>query len=71
MTAGMYAGCASCGAGMGEKHRATVKTPTLAVLEHEVERGERYRCTDGCRIWEMDGRCVHGHQTWLHRLGWV
>lgn len=49
------------------RHKATTKVPALATLERWSSDGVA-RATDGCRV-EPDGRCEHGHQSWMLRLG--
>ena len=53
--------CESCGRGPDEKHRATMKPPSMNSrrwLDSVVP------ATDGCDV-EPDGKCEHGHSSWL------
>lgn len=46
------------------KHVATKARPSMATLERMVTDQITPRATDGCKV-EPDGRCVHGHHSWL------
>lgn len=61
--------CESCGRDpeAGEKHKATTKPPSIATMERWMDTGIA-KATDGCRV-EPDGKCPHGHNSWLLRLG--
>lgn len=63
--------CESCGRniGGGEKHKATEPRPDLDQLEEWSNDGVA-EATDGCRV-EPDGRCEHGHASWLLVLGFI
>ena len=61
--------CGTCHRKQGQRHRATMKQPTMAKLEQWDDKGIA-RATDGCRV-EPDGECPHGHQSWLERLGYI
>jgi hypothetical protein len=71
--------CESCGAApdparLAEgkvviRHRATEPTPSLDALEDAVYDGES-TATDGCTV-DPDGRCEHGHPSWLLVLGLI
>lgn len=48
--------------------RPTVKQPSVRSLEKQVTDQAYPRTTDGCRAYELDGQCEHGHVTWLTYL---
>jgi len=72
--------CPSCGAEeyestrqpgtMIRKHVATVPAPGMDTIEAWVMDAETTEATDGCPV-DPDGRCEHGHQSWLLRLGLI
>ncbi len=47
----------------GERHKATTKAPSLKTMEKWSYNGIA-RATDGCKV-EPDGKCPHGHNSWL------
>ena len=49
--------------------KPTTKAPSLKTMERWVYDGVA-RATDGCRV-EPDGRCQHGHDSWLIYLGFI
>ena len=51
------------------RHVATTKAPSVATMERWSNDCVA-RATDGCRT-EPDGRCEHGHQSWMMRMGVV
>jgi hypothetical protein len=61
--------CETCGRLLGERHKATSKGPSLKTAEKWIDEGVA-RATDGCRV-EPDGRCEHGHSSWLLVLGLI
>jgi len=63
--------CESCGRdkAKGEKHKATTPAPTLEQLEEWSYDGVA-EATDGCEV-EPDGRCEHGHNSWLLAYGFI
>jgi hypothetical protein len=61
--------CPTCGRPAGQRHKVTTKRPSFAKLERWLEDGVA-RATDGCRV-EPDGKCPHGHNSWLVRLGLI
>jgi len=61
--------CESCGAQPGEKHRATEPVPDEDQIELWVFDSV-CEATDGCTV-EGDGRCSHGHSSWLLTLGLI
>jgi len=61
--------CPTCGAGPTDKHRATTPRPTVDQLEEWMVDGV-CEATDGCIV-EPDGRCEHGHSSWMLRLGLI
>lgn len=61
--------CESCGAAPDAPHRATEPRPDEDELGEMVWDGIA-TATDGCTV-EPDGRCEHGHQSWLLRLGLI
>ena len=61
--------CPKCHQKQGEKHRATIKTPSVATLEKWSEEGW-CKATDGCHV-EPDGICSHGHSSFLLVLGLI
>jgi hypothetical protein len=62
--------CPRCAGDLTAKHVATTKAPSLATLERWERQGSGHKATDGCRV-DPDGKCVHGHSSWLRRLGWI
>lgn len=61
--------CPKCKRLQGEKHKATMKTPSFPTLERWSDNGAA-RATDGCKV-ESDGVCQHGHNSWLIVLGLI
>jgi hypothetical protein len=61
--------CETCGAGPGQRHKATEPRPTFEQLEAWVSDGVA-EATDGCTV-EPDGECSHGHRSWLLVLGYI
>lgn len=61
--------CPTCKRFRGERHKATRKRPSVATLERYVSNGIA-KATDGCSV-EPDGECMHGHSSWLMRLGYI
>ena len=55
--------------GDGIAHKATTPQPTVAQLM-DWEFDGICEATDGCRV-EPDGRCPHGHTSWLRLAGIV
>lgn len=53
----------------GLKHAVTTETPSVKQLE-EWDFDGICEATDGCRV-EPDGRCPHGHTSWLRVVGIV
>lgn len=51
----------------GIRHRATTKMPSIRTLERQSFNGVA-KATDGCKV-EPDGRCPHGHSSWLILAG--
>jgi hypothetical protein len=54
--------CDSCGAGPMEKHK--IEELGRWVMDGVAE------ATDGCTT-EPDGRCEHGHRSWLLAMGLI
>lgn len=48
--------------------RPTAKQPSVSSLMKQVTDEAYPRTTDGCRAYELDGQCEHGHVTWLTYL---
>jgi hypothetical protein len=48
----------------------TTPEPGVETLEAWLWEDGGCEATDGCWV-ELDGRCPHGHPSWLLRLGWV
>lgn len=61
--------CPKCGRKRGQRHMATMKTPSIATLERWLNDGVA-KATDGCRV-EPDGSCPHGHNSWMKVLGMI
>jgi hypothetical protein len=61
--------CESCGQTKGAKHKATTTVPDIEQLTRWTFDGIG-EATDGCQV-EPDGRCEHGHASWLLRLGMI
>ena len=61
--------CESCGALPGEPHKVVGDRPTMEDLE-EWTYDSVCEATDGCIV-EPDGRCEHGHRSWLLVLGMI
>jgi len=62
-------GCSTCKRAYGERHRACTKVPSLRTLEKWMDDGVA-KATDGCRV-EPDGKCPHGHNSWLMVMGLI
>lgn len=60
--------CESCGRTDG-KHTVVGDRPDLDTLEEWMNEGG-CEATDGCWV-ESDGRCEHGHQSWLLKMGMI
>lgn len=61
--------CPSCGAGPNDKHR--VDPDTMPDIESAAEMMDAVMpATDGCMV-EPDGRCEHGHRSWLLYWGMI
>ncbi len=74
MTTTTTPACETCGAAPDPetgrtRHRATEPMPDEETLGYWVFDGVA-EATDGCTV-EPDGRCEHGHQSWLLRLGLI
>ena len=61
--------CESCGRLRGERHKATMRRPSILTMTRWMDDGVA-KATDGCRT-EPDGVCEHGHKSWLLRLGYI
>lgn len=63
--------CVSCHANLtkGERHKVTHKAPSIRTMERMSNEGRAY-ATDGCIV-EPDGRCEHGHRSWMLVLGYI
>lgn len=48
----------------------TTEAPSLETIEEWMWEDGGCEATDGCWI-EVDGTCMHGHPSWLLRLGLV
>jgi len=59
--------CESCNAGPGERHVPTEERPDDDQIEAWITDSV-CEATDGCMV-EPDGRCYHGHRSWLLVLG--
>lgn len=53
----------------GERHKATTPAPTARTLMRWDMDGIA-KATDGCRV-EPDGKCPHGHRSWLLVAGFI
>jgi len=53
----------------GLKHKPTMKMPSIEELERQSFDGV-CEATDGCQV-EPDGRCPHGHASWMLVIGIV
>ena len=60
--------CTRCETGQG-RHEPTTDVPTLEQLE-EWAMDSVCEATDGCEV-EPDGRCEHGHRSWLLVMGMI
>lgn len=38
--------------------------------DHVMDNAVRFETSDGCEV-EADGKCVHGHPTWLRRAAYI
>lgn len=67
----MRAVCESCGAntGAGEPHKATVPCPSIDEIDGMMLDGD-CEATDGCTV-DPDGKCEHGHRSWLLVYGLI
>jgi len=61
--------CSKCGRGMGERHKAIGKRPSIATMTRWSDNGIA-KATDGCRV-DLDGTCSHGHASWVLSLGLI
>lgn len=61
--------CPKCHRKQGEKHKALGKVPSVKTLERWSFDGVA-KATDGCRV-EPDGRCEHGHSSWMLVMGLI
>jgi hypothetical protein len=66
--------CQAVEAGMnwlaeGLKHTPTEPEPSMAQVQEWI-MDSVCDATDGCQV-EPDGRCPHGHRSWLLELGLV
>lgn len=52
------------------RHVATTPVPTEEQIEEWLFDGSECEATDGCYV-ELDGRCEHGHVSWMRRLGLI
>lgn len=46
-----------------------VKQPSIKTMEKWVANGVA-KATDGCKV-EPDGKCPHGHPSWILKLGFI
>jgi len=61
--------CPSCGAEPNDKHRVLSETkPDIDSFEEMTD--SVVNATDGCQV-EPDGRCEHGHSSWLLYWGLI
>lgn len=60
--------CTRCDSGTG-KHSPTEPQPSMRTLSRWSDDGVA-ESTDGCQV-EPDGKCEHGHSSWLLRLGFI
>lgn len=58
-----------CGARVGEPHKRK-KAPSLKTIEKMVCGETDCKATDGCVV-EPDGKCPHGHSSWLRVTGMI
>ena len=61
--------CLKCHRKRGEKHKATMKAPSVKTMEKWMS-DSKCKATDGCWV-EPDGTCPHGHGSWMLRLGYI
>lgn len=54
---------------MTEANKKRTKVPSLKTLEKWSDSGIA-KATDGCKV-EPDGKCQHGHPSWLLKLGLI
>lgn len=51
------------------KHKATIPMPSVEeMMDWDNDGG--CEATDGCWV-EPDGKCEHGHLSWMRRLGFI
>lgn len=62
--------CPTCGAPPGERHRLVTEPPSDDTIREWIFDQSMPEATDGCEV-EPDGRCEHGHRSWLLVLGLV
>ncbi len=60
--------CERCATGFG-RHTPTTKQPSIATMERWCDSGVA-KATDGCKV-EPDGKCRHGHTSWIRVLGLI
>lgn len=53
----------------GLRHTPTVEEPDMDTLEAWMFDGD-CEATDGCVV-DPDGRCLHGHSSWLILMGLI
>ena len=61
--------CPRCAGDTTVKHKATTKAPSIATMERWSNDGVA-KATDGCRV-EPDGKCEHGHSSWIRMMGYI
>lgn len=52
------------------KHKATVPKPSIEELEEWMWEDGGCETTDGCWV-EPDGKCEHGHKSWMLVMGLI
>ena len=62
--------CPRCAGDSTAKHVATTKAPSVATMERWERQGWGHKATDGCET-DPDGKCEHGHSSWMRRLGYI
>ena len=61
--------CETCACGPGAKHVATEERPDEDTIAEWIYDGVA-QSTDGCTV-EPDGKCPHGHRSWLLVMGLI